>query len=340
MLKRGPKSGDFGKLIADRFPHFVFNLIYNTFEDMKPSYMKHFLLIAALCFSVNVINAQILRNLANKAINAGINEAANAALKNTTLNIGDLSLNFQKDKEQLYNSDVWKVYLKGEELISVYRNVDLQKTAGQVYRAKDYSFDLFIVNDTIVVIGSNVTRKPYNEDYKNGPKFEVLIISDSIIYKGIYSGNSLADQLPVKGKNNFDRELFKPYIKFSKGKIYDLNKTSKKDTSNLLGTYKYYSPGKANFICAAILYKTQYKNMAKLLDDEAEQNIIQYAQDWNAKEKSCDHCSATFKGSAITLGSRSDCSTDVEQSGLWLKPGTPLFCSKKCAEKYCIDLKR
>lgn len=297
---------------------------------------KKIILVAILLLISQMMNAQFLKNLTQKAIQMGLNEGVNAVMKNTSINFGSSTFTFVSTVEKLYGSSVWQVNQGNEQFISVYKDYNLQSSAGQLFRGNDYSFDLFILNDTTLIISHIIKRKPYNIEYVNGLKYDLFIMKDSIIYlKEIENSDSLTSIV----KSKFKGKGFIPFAKFTMGKIYDLSSITKTNNEPI-GTYKYFNPGKANFIFTSIYYKLTYGKIDEKLLNEKLQSLNNYAQDWNAKEKECSHCSKKFTGSAVKINSKHDCSTVYEKSGLWLSESIPLFCTIKCAEKYCIDLKK
>ena len=134
-------------------------------------------------------------------------------------------------------------------------------------------------------------------------------------------------------------EGFKPFARFSCGKIYDLTANQKSNNSPI-GTYKYYDPFKAIFIYTAIYYKFTYGIIDEQLLTERLQDITNRRAEWLASEKECDHCNKKFTGSAVKIKSNKICSTEIEDGGLWGKTSAPtIFCSVPCAEQYCMKLK-
>jgi hypothetical protein len=296
---------------------------------------KKIILVAILLQIATMTNAQFLKNLTQKAMQMGLNEGVNAIMKNTSINLGGSTFTFGSSVEKLYGGSIWHVNQNNNEFIKVYKDVKLQSTAGQLFRGNDYSFDLFILNDTTLFISHIISRKPYNSEYVNGNKYDLFIIKDSTIYlKEIENSDSLTAIV----KNKFKGKGFIPFAKFTMGKIYDLSSIAKTNNEPI-GTYKYFNPGKANFIFTSIYYKLTYGQIDEKLFNEKLQSLHNYAQDWNAKEKECSHCSKKFTGSAVKINSKHNCSTVYETTGLWVSKSIPLFCTIKCAEKYCIELK-
>jgi hypothetical protein len=294
------------------------------------------LLLALLpCMIALNLNAQLLQNIAKQAIAKGLNEGVNAALKNTTLRMYDGAFTFNLTTEKLYGSAVWQVLQGDGQFIKVYKDVKLQMNAGQLFRGNDYSFDIFIINDSCVGISHLITRSPYSNEYPNGPKVDIFKISDSTIYM-IPVEN--VDSIPYFVKQSVNNLLSYPMVKFNNGIIYNL--TDDAQNPDTLGTYKYFSPSKANFIFTSVYYKLKYKKISDQLDNEKIQSLNNYAAEWIKKEKECDHCSKFFTGPAVKIKSRNDCSTSMEYTGITISNSLPLFCSTKCAEKYCILLKQ
>lgn len=297
---------------------------------------KKTILIALLFLTMQFTNAQFLKNLTQKALQMGLNEGLNAVMKNTSITLGSSTFTFESTVEKLYGSSVWQVNQGNEQFISVYKDFGLQSNAGQLFRGNDYSFDFYILNDTVVAIAHLIKRKPYNIDYPNGPKYDLFLMKDSTIYlKEIDNGDSLTAFV----KNKMRGSGFIPFAKFTNGKVFDLSST-KKVNNDPIGTYKYFNPSKANFVFISIYYKLTYQKIDDKLLNEKLQSLNNYANDWHSKEKVCDNCSKKFTGSAVILKSKQNCSTDYEKTGLWLSPSVSLFCTVKCAEHYCIDLKK
>jgi hypothetical protein len=291
---------------------------------------KKTILIAFLFLTMQFTNAQFLKNLTQKALEMGLNEGVNAVMKNTSITFGGSTFTFLSTVEK------WQVNQGNEQFISVYKDHSDQTNAGQLFRGNDYSFDFYIINDTTVVIAHHIQRKPYNSDYPNGPKFDLFLMKDSTIYLNELDN---VDSFTSLVKNKMRGSGYIPFAKFTRGKIFDLSST-KKGNNEAIGSYKYFNPSKANFVFISIYYKLTYQKIDDKLFNEKMQSINNYANDWHSKEKVCENCSKKFTGSAVTLKSKQNCSTDYENTGLWLSPSVSLFCTVKCAEHYCIDLKK
>ena len=305
---------------------------------MNKNYLKSIFLAVILFTSVGNLSAQFFKNLAQKAVQMGLNEGVNALMKNTSINFGGSTFSFESSVEKLYGTTIWHVNQNNgaSEFIHVYKDFNLQSSTGQLFRGNDYSFDFFILNDTSVVISHIIKRKPYNSEYVNGLKYNLFVIKDSIIYSNEIDNT---DSFKAIVKNKMNGSGFVPFAKFENGKIYDLSSTIKTNKEPI-GTYKYFVPSKANFIFTSIYFKLTYAKIDEILLNEKLQSLSNYGQKWNAKEKECSQCSKKFTGSAVKIQSKHNCSTEYESLGLWLSESIPLFCTIKCAEKYCIDLKK
>ena len=272
---------------------------------LKNMEIKKIITIALFCLNIQFSNAQLLKNVGIKLLDKALSEGIDAALKNTSLTIGGTTFAFQSAIE---NGDVkYKINQGGKEFISVYKDIYLQDRAGSSLKGSDYSFGYFRLNDTAIVISHLIERQPYNADYPNGAKFSLFLIVDSVIYLNEIDN---IDTFKAISKNMKKDEGFKPFARFSCGKIYDLTANQKSNNSPI-GTYKYYDPFKAIFIYTAIYYKFTYGIIDEQLLTERLQDITNRRAEWLASEKECDHCNKKFTGSAVKIKSNKICSTEI-----------------------------
>lgn len=280
-------------------------------------------------------NAQFLKKLGQKLIEKGLTEGVDAVMQNTSLTVGGKIFTFKSEiNEYDFSKGIqWKVIIPGnEEFISVYRDINLQNSRAHTLKGSDYSFDLFILSDTAIVISHVIKRQPYNEEYPNGPKFSLFLIADSVIYLNNFDNGDTFKAIVL---NKMKGEGFEPFVRFSDGKIYNPGKSNEP-----MGSYRYFNPAKVNFIVAAIYYKATYGNISEQLLTDKLRGIQNYRAEWSAKEKVCDDCSKRFTGLAVKIKSKVNCSTAIEDGGLWGRTSAPnLFCTEKCAEQYCIKMK-
>ncbi len=289
--------------------------------------------VAIASLLIQNTHAQVLQNIAKKAIAKGISEGVNATMKNTTFSMLGTNLTFQAS----LTGTEWYVYDGSKEFIKVFKDQNTQ-LKNWIYRGNDYSFDLLIVNDTTIAISHNITRKPHNEQYPLGRKADLFVIKDSVIYiRNFETADSATDYL--KGQNTL--KGFSPITSFSGGNIYDLL-TSKKEDKKIIGSYKYFVPHKANFIFTSIYYKATYGKMSEQLFNEKLNKMDDQRIQWLQKEKECSHCDKKFTGAPVRIKSKESCSTEeVAYSFFSTSHETlPHFCSVKCAERHCIELKR
>ena len=231
---------------------------------MHKNYLKSIFLAVIVFTSTGNLSAQFFKNLAQKAVQMGLNEGVNALMKNTSINYGGSTVVFESSLEKLYGSSIWHVNQNNNEFIKVYKDYNLQASAGQLFRGNDYSIDLFILNDTSLVISHLIKRKPYNSEYVNGIKYTLFVIKDSIIYSNEIDNT---DSFKAIVKNNMNGIGFIPFAKFENGKIYDLSSTAKANKEPI-GTYKYFVPSKANFIFTSIYFKLTYAKIDEILTNE------------------------------------------------------------------------
>ena len=302
------------------------------------------------------VKGQILKKLAEDALNKAVKKAVikavssgvNKPLKTSTVKIGQKVFAFEERNDakitQIGHSSnkTWNVYIENsnggiqEYISTVYWDRNYQLLQNYKYRGSGHSFDLLRENDTCMAIYHNITSEPFkNKEYPDGAKCDLFKIKDSVIYKITIDADRLQTEI-----NNLDLSEYIPVIKFSEGKIYDL------ENANELGTYNIYVPSKLNFIITSLYFIKDYGKMDESLLTLKLMNLKKAQNDWLDKQKSCDQCSKNFSGSVFMIESKQHCKIENEGLGFNLLTGKyiddtdNIFCSEKCAEKFCIDLKK
>ena len=248
-------------------------LIYNNRQStyLKFIKMKKIILLLTLSLTFSYANAQLLQNIAKKAIAKAVNNGVNSLLKNTTLTLDGANYTFSSTTESLYGSSIWQVIMGNEEYIKVYKDAKIQLEAGQIYRGKDFSIDILIINDTSLVIQHLINRKPYEEDYLDGPLYDIILIRDSVIFMKTINN---VDSLMTEIDDNKKLEGFTKIVKFENDSIYSFESATKEDKFSTLGSYKNFMASKANFIFASIYYKLTYEEIYNQLISEDLANAL------------------------------------------------------------------
>lgn len=247
--------------------------IYNNRQStyLKFIKMKKIILLLTLSLTFSYANAQLLQNIAKKAIAKAVNNGVNSLLKNTTLTLDGANYTFSSTTESLYGSSIWQVIKGNEEYIKVYKDAKIQLEAGQIYRGKDFSIDILIINDTSLVIQHLINRKPYEEDYLDGPLYDIILIRDSVIFMKTINN---VDSLMTEIDDNKKLEGFTKIVKFENDSIYSFESATKEDKFSTLGSYKNFMASKANFIFASIYYKLTYEEIYNQLISEDLANAL------------------------------------------------------------------
>lgn len=296
------------------------------------------------------IKAQLLKKLGQIALDKVVNTGINSIMKNSSVNIGNKVYVFQEEYDEnitkigYSNGKKWHVYLENQTggissyFQTVCWDINYQNEVNYSFRSKSHSFDFYRLNDTCLTISHNIAKQPFNVDYPYGPKFDLFKIKDSIIYKiTVESKDNLKQEVGVTDLKNYI-----PVAKFSRGNIYDLENSSN-GGYEILGTYKNFVPHKINFIYTSIYFRFKYGKMDDALTNLLLLDIEGKKNQWLSKEKSCDECNKKFTGSAFKIGSKDKCKIDSENlgfnllTGKWIEDTDVIFCTKKCAEKYCIS---
>ena len=296
------------------------------------------------------VKAQLLKKLAEDALNKALSSGVNKILKNSTVKFGQKVFVF----EELNNANItqigytsnktWNVYIESstggiqEYYSTVYWDREYQLNQNYKYRSNSHSFDLIRINDSCLIICHNIKNEPFNSEYPEGAKYDLFKIKDSVMYKKTVNELQLKAEIINSNLSSYDS-----IIKFSEGKIYNLEITDK--SKNVLGTYKNYMPAKLNFIITSIYFREIYGKIDEALLTLHLMNLTNAQNDWLDKQKSCDECSKKFTGSAYIIESNKQCKIRIEDfgfsllTGKWVDDTDNIFCSKKCAENFCIDLK-